>query len=66
MNWQEFFSMGDHGLYVWWSYGLTLLTILLLLLLFNVYRRKLLVKIKMQQQEQSLKARVVKTENVSG
>lgn len=31
MNWQEFFSMGGYGLYVWMSYGL-----MAVLLVYNI------------------------------
>lgn len=33
MNWQEFFSMGGYGLYVWLSYGLMALILILNILL---------------------------------
>lgn len=39
MNWSEFFAMGGYGLYVWSSYGITAL-ILILNLYLPQRRRK--------------------------
>ena len=39
MNWAEFFAMGGYGLYVWGSYGLAAL-ILILNLYLPLRRRK--------------------------
>jgi heme exporter protein D len=39
MNWTEFFAMGGYGQYVWWSYGLAAL-ILILNLYLPLRRRK--------------------------
>ena len=39
MNWTEFFVMGGYGQYVWWSYGLAAL-ILILNLYLPLRRRK--------------------------
>lgn len=44
MNWSsisEFFSMGGYGLYVWGSYGVTLICIIAEILLINSRRRTL-------------------------
>ena len=39
MNWSEFFAMGGYGLYVWGSYGVTAL-VLVLNVLFARRREK--------------------------
>ena len=47
MNWQEFFSMGGYGQYVWGSYGLAVL-----ILLFNLYlplRRRKTVRRRLRE-----------------
>ncbi|MRX26564.1 heme exporter protein CcmD [Kangiella sp. HZ709] len=65
MTLQEFFAMGNHGFYVWWSYGLTLLVIVLLFIGFAWYKKQLLNKIKSFKREIGQKARSVKTEKIS-
>ncbi len=65
MNWQEFFNMGNHGLYVWWSYGATFVAIILLLLAFSWYKKKLLAKVKSHAKDKTPKARKVVTEQIT-
>ena len=43
MSWgslNEFLAMGGYGLYVWGSYGMTLLCLLIEIFLFNLKERK--------------------------
>ncbi|MBN6711388.1 heme exporter protein CcmD [Haemophilus haemoglobinophilus] len=42
-SWSDFFNMGEHGLYVWLSYGISFIVILGLGLQ-NIYSRKALFK----------------------
>ncbi len=43
MNWQEFFAMGGYAFYVWTSYGICLL-VLLVNVVLPVFQRKQLVR----------------------
>ncbi len=43
MNWQEFFAMGGYGFYVWVSYGLCAV-VLILLIVYPVRQRKRLLR----------------------
>ncbi|NVJ67974.1 MAG: heme exporter protein CcmD [Gammaproteobacteria bacterium] len=61
---QEFLAMGKHGFYVWWSYGLTVLTIIVLFMAFAWYKKQLINKVKSLSKQQAPKARTVKTEQV--
>lgn len=65
MNLQEFFAMGKHGFYVWWSYGMTFLVIILLFVGFAWYKKQLLKKVKVYKTQASPKARSIKTEQIS-
>lgn len=65
MSLQEFFAMGDHGFYVWWSYGATLLVIIALFLAFAWYKKQLNKKVKDFKREMSPKARSIKTEQIT-
>ncbi|MDH3513544.1 MAG: heme exporter protein CcmD [Gammaproteobacteria bacterium] len=47
MNWQEFISMGGYGVYVWGSYGLTAL--ILVLNLFLPLRRRKVVRQRLRE-----------------
>lgn len=62
MSLQEFLTMGKHGFYVWWSYGLTLLTIVLLFAGFAWYKKQLLKKVTSLAKQKTVKARTVQTE----
>ena len=42
MNWSEFFAMGGYGMYVWGSYGITALA--LILNLYLPWRRRKAVR----------------------
>lgn len=55
-SWQQFFAMGGHGVYVWWSFGLTLLVILLELGLLGRARKAVLAAIVRKQQLVALQA----------
>lgn len=54
MNWREFFAMGGYGLYVWGSYGLTALVLVLNLYLplrrRKVVRRRLREFLRLKEQ----------------
>ncbi|WP_251359652.1 heme exporter protein CcmD [Kangiella sp. TOML190] len=65
MNWQAFFAMGKHGFYVWWSYGVTFLSIVLLFAGFAWYKKQLIKKVKTYRGEKVVKARKVTTEQIS-
>lgn len=41
-SWQDFFAMGGYALYVWGSYGVTLVLIALELVLLGLRRRAIL------------------------
>ena len=43
MNWQEFFAMGGYGFYVWVSYGVCTV-VLILLIVYPVQQRKRLLR----------------------
>lgn len=49
-SWSDFINMGGYGFYVWLSYGLSFLAIILLIV-EESWRRKALVK-EMQRAEQ--------------
>ncbi len=65
MSLQEFLTMGKHGLYVWSSYGMTLVVVVGLWLVFSWYKKQLIKKVKSQSTEKSSKARKIKTEQIS-
>ncbi len=65
MGLQEFIAMGKHGFYVWWSYGVTFLSIALLFVLFAWYKKQLINKVKSFKRESAPKARSIKTEQIS-
>ena len=45
MNWGEFFAMGGYGLYVWGSYGVTLLLMVVEVILLLHRKRTLLQRL---------------------
>lgn len=64
MSLEEFFAMGKHGFYVWWSYGLSFLTIVLLFVAFSWYKKQLIEKVKSMTKQKVPKARTIKTETI--
>ncbi len=51
MNWgspSEFFAMGGHGLYVWGSFGVLMLFILIELIVVRKRRKNLVQRLKRQ------------------
>ena len=56
MNWSEFFAMGGYGLYVWGSYGITVVVLLLNVILPWQQRKsiiKMLTELTRLQQKSS-------------
>ncbi len=49
MNWQEFFAMGGYGFYVWISYGLCALVLIVLIVNPVIQRKKLLRQLALKQ-----------------
>jgi heme exporter protein D len=47
MNWQEFFAMGGYGLYVWGSYGIAAL--ILILNLYLPWRRRKTIRQRLRE-----------------
>lgn len=64
MSLEEFFAMGKHGLYVWSSYGMTLVVIIALLVGFSWYKKSLVKTIMNQSKQSQDKVRTVKTEQI--
>lgn len=54
MNWQEFFAMGGYALYVWTSYGICLLVLLINLIAPIAQRRHLTRQIMLKQKRTRL------------
>ena len=52
-SWSDFFAMGGYGLYVWGSYGVTLILIVLELVLLALRRRAILRHLGVQGAEAS-------------
>ena len=46
MNWSEFFNMGGYAFFVWTSYALTLIVIVLNIVSPILQRKKIIVRIK--------------------
>ena len=42
MNWQEFFAMGGYAFYVWMSYGITVIVMLVIVIAPIVQRKQFL------------------------
>ena len=52
----EFFAMGGHAFYVWWSYGITFVLLMTLTVVSIIKRKSLLTQIAQQHKhEQKLK-----------
>ena len=53
MNWQEFFAMGGYGFYVWMSYAITFVVMIIIAILPIVQRkqfmRQQLLRLKRQE-----------------
>ena len=45
-NWSEFFAMGGYAFFVWTSYGLTFLVILLNIVMPIMQRKKVISRVK--------------------
>jgi heme exporter protein D len=45
-SWSEFFAMGGYAFFVWTSYGITLLVILLNIVMPVLHRRKVINRVK--------------------
>ena len=46
MNWSEFFDMGGYAFFVWTSYGIALLVIVLNIVMPMVHRKKVISRVK--------------------
>lgn len=53
-SFSEFIAMGGHGFYVWLSYGVSAL-LLMLLVVFSVNKHKTIIKQIQQRQQRELK-----------
>ncbi|MBE9567984.1 MAG: heme exporter protein CcmD [Proteobacteria bacterium] len=56
MNWSEFFHMGGYAFFVWTSYGLTLIVVLMNIVSPMLQRKKIIARIK----------RTIKREKLTG
>jgi heme exporter protein D len=45
-SWSEFFAMGGYAFFVWTSYGITLLVIMLNIVMPVLHRRKVINRVK--------------------
>jgi len=55
MNWTEFFNMGGYAFHVWTSWGLTTITLIMMVLLPKLKNKQIRTEIKRQiQREQKL------------
>lgn len=45
-SWAEFFHMGGYAFFVWWSYGITFLVLLLNIIMPLLQRRKIAARIR--------------------
>lgn len=52
MNWQEFFAMGGYAVFVWPSYGLTAVLLLLNVVVPHRRERRLLCRLEQQARNQ--------------
>jgi heme exporter protein D len=53
-SWSDFWEMGKHGLYVWSTYGISMLLLVGLLVTTRLHRRQLCKQLKKRiQREQS-------------
>ncbi|OBX11707.1 hemagglutination activity protein [Gallibacterium salpingitidis] len=62
-SWSAFWQMGQHGLYVWLSYGISLIAILLLIIVSHRGKRKILVEVKREMERQQRIKQRTATEN---
>lgn len=46
MNWSEFFHMGGYAFFVWTSYGLTLIVVIMNIVSPILQRKKIIARIK--------------------
>ena len=59
----EFFAMGGYGFYVWLSYGITLLSLIILVITSMAKKKKIL---KSVEQRLSREQRIKKAQNMEG
>lgn len=62
-SWSAFWQMGQHGLYVWLSYGISLIAILLLVIVSHRGKRKILAEVKREMERQQRIKQRATTEN---
>jgi heme exporter protein D len=55
MNWQDFFAMGGYAFYVWMSYGITVIVLLVIVITPIVQRRQFMRQqlLRLKRQEKS-------------
>lgn len=56
MNWTEFWHMGGYAFYVWGSWGLTTVVMLLLVIYAKLRRKKLINELTIKAQRAAIKA----------
>lgn len=59
-SFQEFLAMGEHGPYVWSTWGITVLTVAMLILYSLTQRRRLIRELKDQHARQQQRKKAVK------
>ena len=59
----EFFAMGGYGFYVWLSYGITLLALIILVVTSMAKKKKILKNV---EQRLSREQRIKKAQNMEG
>lgn len=58
-SWSAFWQMGNHGLYVWLSYGISVISVLALVVISHRNKAKILQEIaKDKQRQQRMKQQV--------
>ncbi|MFC0309630.1 heme exporter protein CcmD [Gallibacterium trehalosifermentans] len=62
-SWSAFWQMGNHGFYVWLSYGISLIAILLLVVTSHRGQRKVLREVQKEIQRQQRMKQQITTEN---
>lgn len=56
-SWNDFWAMGGYGFYVWLSYGISLLTIVILIAQSVVGKKKVFESVRREQQREQRLAR---------
>ncbi|MFC0323496.1 heme exporter protein CcmD [Gallibacterium melopsittaci] len=62
-SWSAFWQMGNHGFYVWLSYGISLVAILLFVIMSHRDKRKVLNEVQKEIQRQQRIKQQTTTEN---